>query len=177
MEDRKEHIIQVSWDDIMEFCRGLALTLDKEYSPDLILGIAMGGVIPAAIIAMALRTDFYPIKITRRRKNLLMSSKPHLLTPLPEEISGRRVLIVDDVAVTGETILLALKEAQKKGARKVKTCAFHIQPGGFRPTYWGIESDGVVILPWNEEVIVGGTFVLHPDYEAAIREWNSRGSV
>lgn len=168
MTEERGGIIQLSWDDVMEFCKRIALRLDKEYSPDFIIGIALGGVIPAAILASILRVEFHPVKITRRRKNIVMRSVPQLVTPMPDEVSGKRVLIVDDTVKSGDTILLAVREAQKKGAKKVKSCALWVQPDGFHPTYYCIESDGVVMLPWNEEVLVGGKFVLHPEYQAAI---------
>jgi len=161
-------VIQLSWDDVMDICRELAVVIKAEFDPDLVVGIAKGGVIPAVIIASMLRLDFFPVRFSRRRRDLLVREKPEILVPLTEDVRNKRVLVVDSVSATGETLRLAVGEAKKKGARKVKTAALYIQTTAWRPTWYGLESDALVMNPWDLEILSQGKFVMHPEYEAAL---------
>jgi hypoxanthine phosphoribosyltransferase len=158
-------LIQLSWDDVMEICRDLAMTVSKEFDPDIVVGVARGGLIPATIIASILRKDLYPVALSRRVRGVIVREKPDILVPVSDEVDGRRVLIVDERSETGETLRLAVRETQKKGAKKVKTAAIFARPGSWKPNYFGFESEAVVIQPWDYELIVSGRFVVNPDYE------------
>ncbi|MGE5483950.1 MAG: phosphoribosyltransferase [Ignavibacteriales bacterium] len=158
-------VIQLSWDDVMEICRDLAMTIHKDFDPDIVIGVARGGLIPATVIASILRKDLFPVSLSRRMKGVIVREKPEVLVPVSDEVAGKRVLIVDERSETGETLRLAVREAQKKGARKVKTATIFSRPGGWKPNFCGFESDAVVIKPWDYELIVQGKFILNPDYE------------
>ncbi len=158
-------IIQLSWDDVMEICKELAVAIDGEFNPEIVVGIARGGLIPATIIASILRKDMYPVALSRRMKGVIVREKPEVLVPMSDEVEGKRVLIVDERSETGETLRLTVREAQKKGAKKVRTAAVFSRPNAWKPTYCGFESDAVVIQPWDYELIVGGRFIVNPDYE------------
>ena len=61
-----QEAFELSWELFGELCRALALRVYREYDPDVVVGIATAGVIPAAVIADILQVDFYSLKITRR---------------------------------------------------------------------------------------------------------------
>ncbi|MEW6524510.1 MAG: phosphoribosyltransferase family protein [Bacillota bacterium] len=166
--DEHSEVIQLSWDDVMDMCRELATAIKSEFDPDVVVGIAKGGVIPAVIIASMLRVDFFPARFSRRQRDMVVREKPEVLVPLTDDVRNRRVLIVDSVSATGETLRLAVGEAKKKGARKVKTAALYVHPTSWRPTWYALESDALVIEPWDFEVLNQGKFVMHPEYEAAL---------
>ncbi|NPV70610.1 MAG: hypothetical protein HPY55_08205 [Firmicutes bacterium] len=166
--DFEGDIVQLSWDDVMEICRDLAVKIHEELDPDMVIGIARGGLIPAAIIASVLRLDMYPVALSRRRKGAIVREKPEVLVPVPDEVEGKRVLVVDERSETGETLRLAAKDAHKKGARKVRTAAIHARTGEWKPNHYGFESAGVVIHPWDYEVLVSGKFIVNPEYEEAL---------
>ena len=48
----------LSWELFGELCRALAVRVSQEYRPDLVIGLATAGVMPAATVANMLRTDF-----------------------------------------------------------------------------------------------------------------------
>jgi len=158
-------IVQLSWDDVNEICRDLAMAIHKDFDPDIIIGVARGGLIPAAVIASILRKDLFPVALSRRMKGVIVREKPQVLVPVSDEVDGKRVLIVDERSESGETLRLTAREAQKKGAKKVKTATLFSRLGEWRPSFCGFETDAVVIKPWDYELIVQGKFVLNPDYE------------
>ncbi len=99
---------ELTWDLFGEASRALAQQVaDSGYRPNIILGIARGGLLPAATIAYALGV-----------KNVFMISVefytgvderldfPVMLPPLLNavEIAGANLLITDDVADTGGTL-------------------------------------------------------------------------
>ena len=46
-----DQYLDLSWEMFGELCRALALRVARQYDPDLVVGIARAGVIPAAVIA------------------------------------------------------------------------------------------------------------------------------
>ena len=73
---------------------------------DLVVGIAEGGKVPAALIAAKLRCSLKIIKISfRDSSNTPMFDIPRVISDIEQqEIKGRTLLLVDDVCVTGKTI-------------------------------------------------------------------------
>lgn len=100
----------MSWDDLGFGSRALSEQIVEDgYGPDIILGIARGGLLVAGAIAYALdvkntftmNVEFY----TGVDERLDM---PIVLPPVPDlvDLHESRVLIADDVADTGKTLVL-----------------------------------------------------------------------
>lgn len=71
---------------------------------DLVIGIANGGLVPASLIAFKLGTELSTIRINfRDDKNIPLYDSPLVLSSI-EKISNKKILIVDDVSVTGKTL-------------------------------------------------------------------------
>ena len=102
-----QEYIEVDWAMFGELCRALALKVAREYDPEVIVGIARAGVIPGAVIASILRLDFYSMKISRRSGDDIRE-RPAILSAAPREAEGRRVLIVDEITTSGDTLRLAV---------------------------------------------------------------------
>jgi len=160
-----DQVIQLGWEGVMRICRELAVQIQSEFDPDQIVGVAKAGVIPAAILASMLRKDFYPIRLSRREKDRVVRGKPRLLVPLTEDVQGKKVLIVDEISASGDTLKLAVQEAKKKGARKVKTATLYVHQDSFKPNWYGLMSDALIIQPWDFEVLDDGEWVIHPEYQ------------
>ena len=152
----------------MEICREIALAAKEDFDPNMVVGIAKGGVIPAAIISSMLRVEFFPMRLSRRQQDVVVWDRPRILVPVAEEVRGKRVLIVDEAARSGETLRLAAGEAKKKGARRVKTASLFVQSHSWHPTWYAFENDGTVILPWDFEILEDGKFVIHPEYQESL---------
>jgi len=90
----------------------IANRLNKFIIPrfDLIIGIANGGIIPAALIAYKLGCEFKRIKINYRdEENQPRFENPKILQIINDKIDGKKILIVDDVSVSGKTLNEAIK--------------------------------------------------------------------
>jgi xanthine phosphoribosyltransferase len=71
---------------------------------DGVLGIANGGVVPAALVAMQLGVELKTIALNYRDEaNEPRYAEPQLLSRVPDLGPWRRVLLVDDVYVSGKS--------------------------------------------------------------------------
>jgi uncharacterized protein len=71
---------------------------------DGVIGIASGGVVPAALVAQRLRLELKVIALNYRDEtNEPRFAEPKLLSVVPDLGSWRRVLLVDDVFVSGKS--------------------------------------------------------------------------
>lgn len=157
-------VMEVDWPFFGELCRGLALKVWRDYAPDLVVGIAKAGVIPAAVIATILRRDFASVALTRRREG----DPPALVSRPTLSPKGKRVLLVDETCDSGDTMRLAASVMREEGATEVRT-AVSFRSGGFQPDYWALQTPDFIILPWDREVIEDGELVVRPDYATARR--------
>ncbi len=169
MDRRYTGTLEVTWERFGQLCRELALAV-ASFDPEVIIGIAKGGVFPAAAISSMLRREFYPIRLSRRYNDRIVREQPVVLTGMPDVVSHRRVLIVDDIALTGQTLRMAAEQAELLGAKAVKTAALFVHSYSFKPDYFALESDAFILHPWDYLVLEGGQFVVHPEYEQKLRE-------
>lgn len=89
---------------------------------DMIVAIANGGTIPAAILSQRLDIEMYLLKINLRDSNQKPKyDRPRLLAPIDFNYRGKSILLVEDRIKTGATVKYALELL--KGAANVKTFA------------------------------------------------------
>lgn len=70
---------------------------------DVVVGIAEGGIVPAVLVAQHLGTDVEVVKIRYRDEdNNPIYDSPQVIGEV--ELSGKRVLLVDDVSRSGKTL-------------------------------------------------------------------------
>lgn len=75
---------------------------------DHVVGIATGGIVPASLIAHQINRPMSLIEINyRARDNSPRYPRPVLLSWQPLPIGGQRILLVDEVSVTGKTMEFA----------------------------------------------------------------------
>lgn len=158
----------LSWELFGELCRVLALRVYEEFDPDLVVGIATAGVIPAAVIADMLQVDFFSMKISRRSGRQVVRDYPEVLSGAPSQAAGRRVLIVDELTTSGDTLRLATAAVRDKVPLEVRTATSFVRPGGFRPDFYALETDALIMFPWDRQIVENGEIVVHPRYRQSL---------
>lgn len=156
---------RMSWEEVQSVCRDIALEAHKGLSPDMVVGIAKGGLIPAAIIASILRVDLYPCIVTRKLRGEIVSDSPRTVVSVTDRVEGHRVLVVDEMVLTGDTMRSVTTDCKKKKARVVKTAAIWAGTESWKPTWYGLETAGLIMFPWDYEVLSSGKLVLNPIYQ------------
>jgi len=166
---------KIGWEEFHSMCKKLASKVSRD-DFDIFIGIARAGLYPATLVAGMLRKEFYPIRITRRKNDKIKWKKPIRKTNVPGEIRSARVLVIDDVSDSGETLSVVTKRLREKGAKKVKTgvLIFHswAKP---KPDYFALKSDKCVIFPWDTQILVSGKWKLHPEIARAMKFHKKRG--
>jgi len=125
--------------------------LRSGFVPEVIVGVSRGGWIPARVLCDLLSAsvlanvgiEFYTgIGETKRR--------PRLTQPLSTDVSGKKVLVGDEVADTGQTLKLAKEHVVKEGAKEVKTATVYTKPRSvIEPDYHEEETSCWIVFPWE----------------------------
>lgn len=106
----------VNWNHFYRLCGVLWQRIaDSGYRPDLIIAITRGGYPAARVLSdFAGLMDLVGLKIEHYHgpSKLRQAIVPY---PLPLSITGRRVLLVDDVSDSGDTFDAAFAELAKRG--------------------------------------------------------------
>jgi uncharacterized protein len=159
--------LELSWELFGELCRVLAVKVATSgYQPDLVVGIAKAGVIPGAVVASILRCDFYSLKISRDSGGERVRARPKILSAAPKEAAGKRVLVVDEICTSGETLRIALNALRQVKPSEVRTATSLVKVGGYRPDYHALETSATVAFPWDRHVLnAAGEIVVNPLYE------------
>jgi hypoxanthine phosphoribosyltransferase len=165
--DRTRGVLDVEWPLFGELARALALKVAREYDPDLVIGIATSGVIPAAVVAAILDRDFHSMLISRRYHAETVRQTPAVFGAVPVDVRGRRVLVVDETCDSGDTMRLAVSAIVNAGAREVRT-AVAFRTGPYEPNFAALATESTIVLPWDREVLLDGELVINPLYAKAL---------
>ncbi len=163
----KTRVKELTWQDFDRAVQTFALAIRQTYAPEAVVGVVHGGVFVGGALSSALGAEFFPVRISRRNRDR-GQTKPKLSGEMPRELKGKRVLIVDDVASSGDTLVLATTLALKTGAKDVKTAVLVSRPEGFEPDFGALSTDALVVFPWDYEAVAeDGRFDVDPDKAGA----------
>ncbi|MDO8502845.1 MAG: phosphoribosyltransferase [Gemmatimonadaceae bacterium] len=165
--DPAEGVLHVEWPLFGELSRALALKVSREYDPDMVVGVATAGVVPGAVVAAMLGREFHSIVVSRKYRAEETRETPAIFGAAPQEVRGRRVLIVDETCDSGDTLRLAVGAIVNAGAKEVRT-AVGFKTGAYEPDFHALATDSTIILPWDREVIVDGELMPNPAYQNAL---------
>lgn len=101
-----EKAFPVSWDQFHRDCRALAWRLHSAGPYEAIIGIARGGLVPAAIVARELGVRVVETISIVAYRNFKTESAPEVVKPIEPRLlakSGEGILVVDDLVDTGKT--------------------------------------------------------------------------
>ncbi|MCZ7401101.1 MAG: phosphoribosyltransferase [Candidatus Methanoperedens sp.] len=145
---------KLSWGAANRLARALAhKVIESGYEPDIIIGIARGGLVPARMVCdLLLKNNL--ISVTTQHWGIATNlGKAWIKFSLPQEadISGKRVLVVDDVADTGDSISILMDYLQKKNPLEIRSAVLHYKTcSTLIPDYYSekLEEWNWIIYPW-----------------------------
>jgi hypoxanthine phosphoribosyltransferase len=120
------HYQYYKWSDIVKYTAKLSAKL-KSKKFDYVVGIARGGLIPATLIAESCdigRVYSIGIKMYKGTEK----KEPIVYQHLPECNKDVKILLVDDIADSGESFNLALCLLEQKGYKNITTCSLFYKP-------------------------------------------------
>ena len=137
----------ITWEESYALARDLAGKVQASgFRPSVIVAIGRGGYVPGRVVAdFLLLSALTSIRIEHYGSAADKKDRTQICYPLVAEVTGKDVLIVDDLTDTGETLALAAEYIRTFGAREVRTAALqHKATSPYVPDYY------VEYLPdWN----------------------------
>lgn len=163
--DTDQPSVRISWAGVSETCGTIADQVTADGLPDVIVCLIRGGMIPGVLLSHALGCrELRGLSLTHTCAdgiNAAKTSHPVLSNPASAgDVRGRDVLLVDDVAGTGETALAAVAMISGRGAARTRiaVCAVNTRnwnPAGPGPDecldYIGGRYRGWVVFPWEQQ--------------------------
>ncbi len=139
-----------TWSYIYELCIDLADRIRRSrYKPDLIVAISRGGWIPGRIMSDLLdKSDIATIKVEHYVDIYKTLKEPKITQPLPIDVRGKKILLVDDIADSGHSLKLVKDHLLKQGATDVKICALYSKPWSkVTPDFYARMTDAWICFP------------------------------
>lgn len=153
----------VTWDEAFQLSRRMARVIKSSgFQPHLVIAIGRGGYVPARIVCdFLLHSLLTSIKIEHWDKAACKRPEAAVRFPLAVDVRGQKVLIVDDVTDTGDTLRAALDYVKALGAGEIKTAVMqHKTTSSVVPDFYAdiIKEWKWIIYPWAaHEDLVGFT--------------------
>ena len=81
---------------------------------------------------------------------------PIVTQPLSMSLEGKKVLLIDEVADTGDSLLYAIEHVENLGAEAIKSAVLHLKPTSkVTPDFYISMTSSWTVYPWeNRESII-----------------------
>jgi len=143
-------LLRISWEAAVIYCEKLA-EKTGDFKPDMIVGISRGGLVPARILSDMLGIKSLGVVGMVFYKSVgETGDAPKITQELAMDLKGKRILLVDDVADTGKSLVAAKKYLEDKGAAEIRTAALHYKPEAIlKPDYYYGTTSAWIVYPWE----------------------------
>jgi len=125
---------------------------ESGYEPDFVVGLARGGWVLSRVLCDFLGIkDLVSLKVEHWGVTATPDGKAQLRFPFDIDLTGRKVLVVDDITDTGESMKVATDYIATMNPSESRSATLrHITGSAFTPDYYGDEITWRwVIFPWN----------------------------
>jgi hypoxanthine phosphoribosyltransferase len=141
-----------TWNQIYEMLLCQAQKIEAQnYRSDIIVAIARGGVIPGRIMSDLLENpnlSFIQIEFYTNINQTLQ--EPNLKQTLIINVTGKKILLIDDISDTGKSLKLAKTHLQNQGAIEIKTATLYQKPQSLTtPDFYEKQTTDWVVFPWD----------------------------
>ncbi|WP_342397141.1 phosphoribosyltransferase family protein [Candidatus Chlorohelix sp.] len=124
---------------------------------DNILVITRGGMVPACLISEKTNIRNILVAAVMFYEGQKRRDEPIFLQfPEDSQVYGHKVLVVDDVWDTGQTVMVVRERLLRAGA-KVDVAVLHFKPSNSqfppteKPDFYAEETDAWIVYPWDPE--------------------------
>lgn len=135
----------VSWESVLQDVKMLSQQI--KCTPDIIVGVARGGVLPAVFLSKHLgveETFFLKVKKEGEQRVLLQE--------VACSVRGKKILVVDDMIETGKGLELVKEHLESRGA-SVMTASLYVlstTTTTVRPDWYVKEVEEVKVFVWDQ---------------------------
>lgn len=155
--EKSEGELELGWKDVEEAAYNIIWRMRRDdFVPDVIISIARSGLIPASLLSYATgNKQLYVIKVDFSKTQKAGSDqelrhRPVISQELSRDIEGLKVLVVDEMVISGATLQTVSTYLGMKSPAEVKYVVLYKQPWAkFEPDYYGCETRQWPIFPWK----------------------------
>ena len=143
-----------SWNQVYILLLKIAEAVKKsKYEPDIIVGVSRGGWIPARIMVDLLENPKLANVATEYYLGVAETKQEPIITqPISVSIEDKKVLVVDDVADTGESLKLVNAHLKEQGASEIRIATIYYKHWSVTiPQYYAKETCQWIIFPWEQK--------------------------
>jgi hypoxanthine phosphoribosyltransferase len=157
----------LSYEQIHETVKALAGEIQAAgFDPDVIVAIGTGGFIPARILKTFINRPVYAVGISYYGLDNVPQATPQTIQWIDEverKLSGKRVLLVDEVDDSRVTLEYCLRELLQHGPREIAVMVLHNKdkekrgaiPSAVKHYFVGkLVADKWICYPWDADDIV-----------------------
>lgn len=146
---KEKMVLNVSYDKISSILTSQQV-LQRAYKPELVIGIARGGIVPASMVATTLSLPLLLISVTRSVEEITWLAAPsqEILDTLKER--NIRVLLIDDIISSGVTIRKTKKFLEKMGFKVTINVIFYDKKSVVVPDI-GTCAEQYIKFPWEKK--------------------------
>ena len=151
----------ITLEEVYELSFRLAMAVrDSGYRPDLVVAISRGGYAPARFLCDFLSLfNLTSIRIKHYSRAAEHEEAAYVQYPLCVDITGQRVLVVDDVNDTGDTLRIARAHLQGFAPAEIRTAVLHEKTSSPLRADYAVQTLTEwrwIIYPWAVVEDVGG---------------------
>lgn len=143
----------MSWELFQKLATNVAKSIKEDgFQPDFMVGLARGGWVLSRVLCDYLGVkDLVSLKVEHWGVTATPDGKARIKYPFDIDLTGRNVLVVDDITDTGESMMVAVDYVKSKNPATIKTAALrHIDGSKFTPDFYGdVITWRWVVFPWN----------------------------
>jgi len=149
----------LSWDDVEKSCLNIYANMRADnYCPDVIIGLLWGGVVPTRIFVDMFATERLNSHVVYASLYTKMGVAKETVDIVshfcPEDITGKKVLIVDDIWDSGRTMHAALQSLIKYDCMvTATTLVFKNYDKAIAPHYYDKvveDKNAYIVFPWEK---------------------------
>ena len=155
-EEEKFMCKVVTWDEIDLWAKNVVKKIRASgFKPDMVVALIRGGLVPARLICDHLHLkNLFAVKVEHWGITAQADMKAKLIQGLDLDLTGKKILVVDDITDTGESLLISTAHLKTKGPAVMKSATLlHIAHSKFEPDFYDIyvpkEKWTWFIFPWN----------------------------
>lgn len=152
----------LTWPDVVETVDAIAGQVRTDRLPDVLVGVLRGGIVPAVLLSHQLGVrELRAVEVAHTLDDSINADKfgaPQVMNPASlGDLTGQDVLLVDDIAGSGDTLICTVGLLHAAGAQRVRSAVLTVNRANWRRPqrpadvvmYLGRQVDTWVVFPWE----------------------------
>jgi len=146
--------MRLTWDQIEEMVENVCKQIiEKKFFPNYIIALGRGGLIPARLVSDRLGINDIGFINVKLYKNVGVKNKEITIKNFNDIIENKNILLIDDIADSGETIEKTIKHLLCTRYKTLKTAVLLIRESIVRkPSFFDrVVKKEWIVFPWEKE--------------------------